>query len=408
MLALLLSTAAAIVVARNLGPAAYGQVSLVIAVLTLLSIPSNNAMVPLLTRRVAQYQHAHNAHHLAGLLAWSRRLGLLTALGGVAAMLCWALYDMTWQSSGYAHLFVIASPAIVCWALGAQISGTLQGLRRVVLAQLFDWALNPAFYLILLVGMLMFGQLSPFNVLLSMVVALAMSVAIGSGVLRRNIPAEVRSATPAYERSDWLGSWRSFTLIQALSVANTRAPILLIGILGTASEAGLFRVAENVATLLGLSLLVINAALGPHIARLHDAGKLQELERIARGFARFALAVTLPAGIVVWLAGEWLLTTIFGAGYTAAYSAMVILIISQVINISCGSVGLILNMTGHEQRALRSFAIALVANVVFGFLLIPAYGAVGAALAAALSTVVWNLFLLLSVKQTLGIRPAVL
>jgi len=58
-----------------------------------------------------------------------------------------------------------------------------------------------------------------------------------------------------------------------------------------------------------------------------------------------------------------------------------------------GSVGALLNMTGHERDTLRGVAIAAVANVVLGLALIPLFGLEGAALATAATLIIWNLLL---------------
>ena len=103
----------------------------------------------------------------------------------------------------------------------------------------------------------------------------------------------------------------------------------------------------------------------------------------------------------------WLLSTVFGTGYQPALPALCILVVGQTVNLACGSVGLILNMTGHERDAKTSWTISLTANVVLCVALIPWLGAVGAALASAVATILWNVSLLFQTKRLLGFSPAI-
>ncbi|MDJ0571261.1 MAG: polysaccharide biosynthesis C-terminal domain-containing protein, partial [Pleurocapsa sp. MO_192.B19] len=54
-----------------------------------------------------------------------------------------------------------------------------------------------------------------------------------------------------------------------------------------------------------------------------------------------------------------------------------------MVNVSTGSVGLLLNMTGNESYTLISRVSSTVLNVVLNALLIPRWGLEGAAIATA-------------------------
>jgi len=78
------------------------------------------------------------------------------------------------------------------------------------------------------------------------------------------------------------------------------------------------------------------------------------------------------------------------------------------VNAATGSVGNLLTMSGHERDAARGFVFAAVLNLVLNVLLIPAYGIVGAAVAAAISLISWNLILAALVYRRLGIHSTAL
>jgi len=69
-------------------------------------------------------------------------------------------------------------------------------------------------------------------------------------------------------------------------------------------------------------------------------------------------------------------------------------------------------MSGHERTTALTYTAALLLNICLNLILIPAYGAVGAAIATALSLALASLTLTFAVRKHLGIsvffslRPA--
>ncbi len=401
---MVITTLASIIVARQLGPAAFGQVAFVLAALSLLSIPSNNAMSPLLIREASIYEQAQNWPLFKGLLTWSRKLTFFTVL--TTMIIVGVSVAITRDGNSSAGLFVIATPLLIFWALTGRVTNVLLGLKRTVLAQCFDWLITPATYLLCIAVLWYIELLSPESVLSSTLFALMLATAVGYLVLQRQLPNEIRPAQSEFSEQSWYASWRYFILIQLVSIASIRLPILIMGFLSSDAEIGLYRVAENISSLVAVSLLIVNTVLGPRVSRLHAAGQLSELGRIARSAARMALAFTFPAALIIGFFGEWIVEVVFGQEYSPASTPLILLLISQVFNVACGSVGLILNMTGLEKGALRFWLIGLAVDIILCMLLIPLYGSTGAALSVAVSTIVWNTLLLLFIRRKLAINVA--
>jgi O-antigen/teichoic acid export membrane protein len=83
-----------------------------------------------------------------------------------------------------------------------------------------------------------------------------------------------------------------------------------------------------------------------------------------------------------------------------------ILAAAQLINVSFGSVGLFLIMSGFERDTLKGQIIALIANALAAVILIPVMGVIGASLAIATGLVVWNVVLAIKFSQRLHFRPS--
>jgi O-antigen/teichoic acid export membrane protein len=174
--------------------------------------------------------------------------------------------------------------------------------------------------------------------------------------------------------------------------------------LGSAEEVGLFRVASTGASLVSFGLTAINLALAPQVARLYQSGDIQKLQRMITLTTRGAVAVSLPVAVVFIVWGRPLIRLMFGIEYLAAATALVVLCIGQLINASCGSVVLVLNMTGNDKATVSSAIVALVLNVILAATLIPSYGLFGAAIGYTASLIAWNIILVVVTKKKTGLK----
>jgi hypothetical protein len=84
---------------------------------------------------------------------------------------------------------------------------------------------------------------------------------------------------------------------------------------------------------------------------------------------------------------------------------LVILAVAQFIAVLCGSVGPLLIMSGNERQLRNVSAAAFVLCLVLNILLIPEFGALGAAISACVAIVFRNLLGTLQVYRHLHILP---
>ncbi len=105
--------------------------------------------------------------------------------------------------------------------------------------------------------------------------------------------------------------------------------------------------------------------------------------------------------------GERLLR-LYGETYVAGWPALGVLVFGMVGNALSGSVGFMLSMTGREKVVASVFAVGCGLNLALDVLLIPVYGATGAAVGTAVTLLTWNGVLLVAVRRELGIDSTVL
>jgi O-antigen/teichoic acid export membrane protein len=193
-------------------------------------------------------------------------------------------------------------------------------------------------------------------------------------------------------------------VVSSMWLVITWSDVIIIGILGTSEDVGIYVTAARSAILMQIPLLAIGAIVSPRFAILYSNEDWRGLEQVARNTSLLGTMVALPAFLGIEALAPWLMS-LFGASFGAGANALRILAIGQLINVAVGSVGLLLSMSGRERYLQRTMIIAAFANILLNVILIPPFGINGAAIATAVSVGGVNLANTAWVRRKMGIQP---
>ena len=405
----LLLLATAVLLARLLGAGGYGVYAYALSLVTLLAVPAKLGLPTLLVREVA-------THQLSG--SWGLVRGVIRRTNQAVTVLSLSLAALVgagaWLMGGRLapeHLATLrwAILLIPVVALGNLRGAALQGLRLVVQGQLPERLVRPGlFVLALLLAVGVGADMSPSSAMALHVGAAVIAFLVGSWLLRRALPLEIRTASPAFADRLWLASTPPLALLAGAQVIHKQTDILMLGVFAGAEDIGVYRVVVTGSLLVGFVLQGLTTVLAPYAARFHAAGDTEHLQRMVSWSVRLTFAAALPIAAVLVFFGEPVLGFVFGSDFVGGYRALAVLSLGQLLSIGAGPSSLLLNMSGHERDTARSFAYSTVANVVLNALLIPPFGIMGAAVATASTFVAWKFFLWWRVRQRIGVDCSVL
>ena len=180
--------------------------------------------------------------------------------------------------------------------------------------------------------------------------------------------------------------------------------LIILGWFVSASEIGIYSVVVQTALVVAFGLKTANMVVAPYFARLYAQGDIIALQSLVTLSARVILVITIPVVLIIAFAGELILGLAFGSDYKAGATSLAILAVGQLVNAMMGSVGFLLNMTGHERDLAIGVGIAALCNIVLNLMLVPNFGLEGAASATACSMILWNFWLWRTVQRKLGIK----
>lgn len=390
--------------ARGLGAEGYGIYGLAMSILALLTVPTEIGLPQLLTREAAVAHLSNDWGRLRGVLRWSSKVVIWSGTAITIAVFLWLVTVERGFNSVLSATLITGLLMLPLVAFGNLYGATLRGLHHIVKGQLPDTLIRPAVFSLLLFLIPLLTV--PLNAVLAMglgAVAAGCSFAVAAVMLWKRLPADSRRTAPQFHARDWWMSAIPMAFSEGMRVLQGHLIILLLGVMATATMVADFRVATSVSLLVSLPPALLNAVGAPIIARLHGQGDRIRSQRllswISLGTVISTLALTLP----FLVAGESLLSIVFGDEFSKANAPLLVLCGSTVINGFFGASATLLNMTGHQTHVTRASVISLAVLAVVSPLLILTHGVTGAAMATALSTLAWNVIMWRAARHLLAL-----
>ena len=204
--------------------------------------------------------------------------------------------------------------------------------------------------------------------------------------------------------NSWKFTKESFPMMMSSSV------LIILGWIGTfvmgiyreSDEVGIYTVAVKVATLLNFCLQAVNSILAPKIANKFAAGEKDSYQKLITLATSINFISSIFIALLIFIFNQSILG-FFGEEFKSAKYLLFLLCVGQIINSFCGSVAVVLQMTGNQIVYQYFMLTALVVNLILVFGLTPIYGAFGAAIASISSMILWNIGGALYLKKRLKI-----
>ena len=381
------SFALQLVLSNGLGVKLYGVYSLSVNIMEwaqqicLIGTPSG------LVRFSAAYSAEGSRKKVQELINSAFFVGLCSSLLGIGVLLGLSeviseklLHDSGW----YLHLrwFSLCLPVLIFFNLLQALMRGFQRIERMVLLGIVR-----AMVQFLLASLLLAMSFSLAGVMGAYFLGALWGVTIGLIFLRKMGLCVLRGGISPLR--ELLAFSLPIFLASFSQLIVSRLDLLLLGYFHGAQEAGLYRAAVTVASMVNFILGAMNTAFAPMISELHHSGKGKELEAIYGRVTRWVLMVALPLCTILSIFSVKILQ-LFGEGFEEAYKTLIILAIAQLCNSATGSVGFMLQMTGKERWFMVNYIVSAVANAICNLIFIPSLGATGAAIGTGFSIVLVN------------------
>jgi O-antigen/teichoic acid export membrane protein len=172
--------------------------------------------------------------------------------------------------------------------------------------------------------------------------------------------------------------------------------IIMLGFLSDTTQVGLYKITSALAMLAGIPVSALASIFNPIISEHIERKDLTGLNTLLKTVTRWLIIISIPILLAMLLLTDLVLLP-FDPAYMAGEPALMILLVGQVSWIACAPAMRIVPMSGHSMLNLVSSSVAALLNIGLNVLLIPEYGAIGAAIATASTLFSWSIWRLAEV-----------
>lgn len=403
---LLLTFILSVVLARSLGAEGLGAYTYVMSWVWLLSVFAKMGIPELSVREIAAAQSGKHWSLFKGFERFANCSIILLSItiSGCGIAVAFFFYQSQGDLVLY-HSFVIGFLVLPFISLTSLRQNSLRALHVVAWGQLPEYIVKPALLIsaVILLSFLKNGEINVVSVLLLNLSASLIALCLGIYILRKKMPHQVRHAAPEIQWKAWLVSSLSFLFIGGMQMINSRADKVMLGMLADLKDVGVYFVAQQFASVIGLTLIASNFVIAPVVVKLYAEKDLYRIQRVILTWGSVALAGTLILSLAIWVMFP-LLIKFFGSDFLGGRTVLLILMAGQVINVASGSAGTLLSMTNNEKIVGLAVAVSALCNITLNAVLIPRFGMNGAAVATAFSVLTWNGIMIFYTYKNLGIH----
>ncbi|MBO9699275.1 MAG: flippase [Sporocytophaga sp.] len=373
-------------------PSEWGIFSLSLASMMIFAIPGRLGLDTAIVRFTSEYLTESNVNKLQDYYQKSFILVLLSSIACTILMyfFCGFLAESLFKKPVVTQSLKIMSLGIIPMNILFLNAESLRGHKEIKLYSFYKTVASYAFCIPLLYVITKAADIK-FNPEISYVIGLWISMVLS--IISWNKKLKLNYTLKNQEHSF------SEIIKVAFPMLLTTSLIFLLGWTGSfaigifrqdPSEVGIYQVALRLSALTSLPVLAINSIAAPKFASLNSLKDTEGLEKVIRQSTKMTFWVSLPI-LSIFIAFPEFILSLFGKEFKSAALALIFISIGQFISSICGSVGNLLQMTGHQNKMQTIILIGTAVNIYLNYLLIPKYGIAGAGFASMIGVAVWNL-----------------
>lgn len=382
--------------ARYLGPGNYGKWAYFYSILNIVFIFSYFGINGAAKKYLAQF---NKTDQLGPVLKSSLKIRIIYSLFFTLVFLLVSKpLAVMLDRPEFETLFLIALPLIFFSGMVEFFKHAFEGLHRLKYA-FYVTVAEHGQKLIFTITALLFAN-GLVAIIYSFTMALFITSLVGFFLFYLHFYEKNRPGPGNYDKAIMKYSLPIFLVSAGFAVA-VELDVLMIGILSVDAEVGIYSVAKQI--IVKLPHLAFAIALGsmPVFARL-DAGNKKELKTLLHKLLLSNSIVFGLVGLLILTTGWFFVPLIFGQEYAASVAPLMILVLYLVLFSYSVFLSSFLDYQGRATKRALNLSLSIAINIMLNIVLIPRYGAVGAAIGTSLAYIPYVLLNWLEVKKLLA------
>ena len=394
-----------VLLARFLGPSGYGlyvlgwTVTNYVQPIILLGLPDG------LVRFIPGYLADDRPGAIRGLVyaAVAFALGLSLVATAVIYTFAGTIAGRVFQTPAFASVLRVFALTIPFYVLMRITTATAVGFQQVRYQQAIINVLFPLLK-VTTIGAVFFAGFRLTGSVYGLLFAVFLSALAGVVLLPRVFSDISVTGSTEFELARLFRYSLPLFLVGFSELALNQTDRLILGALTASAEVGLYNAAYVLSQQTLLFFTALMTIFNPVVSDLYNTEQFDELETVYESVTRWILVVSLPVVVVgVIFAPEML--TIFNEQFASGSSLLLLLFAAQLIFVSVGPARELLVMTDYQDLILIDTVAMLVINIAMNLVLVPRFGAAGAAFATVLTIAVVQSVQVYQAARYVGVFP---
>jgi O-antigen/teichoic acid export membrane protein len=220
-------------------------------------------------------------------------------------------------------------------------------------------------------------------------------------VLNRRLATRIAPGPRAHDVKLWIGTALPILMAESFYLLLTHTDLLMLQQFRSPEDVAVYYAAAKTLALVAFIYFSIAATTAHRVSAYHAAGDHEGLTHFLRQAIKWTFWPSLAATVLLLAFGRPLLA-LFGQQFTEGYHLMFILAVGLLARAAIGPMERFLNVIGQQRACALVYGGAFAINLVLCFVLIPPYGAAGAAIAISAALIAETVALVWIANQRLG------
>jgi len=379
-----------LVVARVLGAADYGVFNLARILVDTSTVVTRLGLDIGLQRHFGEAGLGDNARRLLVLrhLRLTASIVALVPIVAVALGLGTALENHVYHHPGFAGVLSCLALALPFVTDLGVLGGAYRGTLRPAPSIIAESVLMPTARLLVIIALFAAGW-HLWAVAAGTTLGSVLASAWLSWRARRDFPVPAADLHAWSEARRVIGYSSVLAMAVLVTMLTSTMDVLTLGRFGTAEALGQYSLAKTLLVLIGFFSAAFNQTLGALVAEKYFRNDRRGLVQVLSQTTRWIVLGTLPLFAVFLFWGSNLLL-LFGPTFIVSQQVIALLAGGQFLLALFGSMGWALSMTNRHVLELAILVAGLLLSAVLCYVLVPAHGQAGAAMATFCSILFVN------------------
>lgn len=381
-----------VVLARIMSISDYGTYAYTLSIATLGGVFASCGTPTVITREIARCIALNDMQSIKGMLIFSN---LLVSIGVtvVGAIILVGHYEFNFYSTSEYSVCLLGSAILILYLLQLRtiVISTLNGFSKQM--QQAIPALFGSLFFLLELSVIKAANLiaAPLTVILLQCLSLGIVLLLQfNQVQRLALWHKIRTSSAVFRWRKWLQESFKFLGAGVAFTINAQIDIFLLGTIRGPASVAPYQVGTKAASVLVIALGALSSVYQPLISKAYFSGDWRDVQKKVKSISRAGfISAVLFAAITVPFRNS-IIGTVFGYRYLSAAPVLVVLTCARLVNASVGAVGPYLGMTEKGGTLLVVLTLESILNVAGNLVLIPRYGAIGAAFVTGISMMIVN------------------